>query len=82
TSISQYDFAKPYHDINESVDGGLTDLAKRSKVFSNFISDVVASLLDGTIDNAVVNNVSNSAWVQTVNAADQAYQPGKFTTFA
>ena len=82
TSISQYDFAKPYHDINESVDGGLLDLAKRSKVFSNFISDVVASLLGGTIDNAVVNNVSNSAWVQTVNAADQAYQPGTFTTFA
>ena len=82
TKVSQYDFAKPYNNINESVDGGLLDLAKRSKVFSNFISDVVASLLDGTIDSTVVNNASNSAWVQTVKAADEAYQPGTFTTFA
>ncbi|MEH6552363.1 MAG: DUF3604 domain-containing protein [Pseudomonadales bacterium] len=82
TSISQYDFAKPYHNINESVDGGLLDLAKRSKVFGNFVSDVIASLLDGTIDNTIVNNVSSSAWVQTVEAADEAYKPGTFTTFA
>jgi hypothetical protein len=82
TSVSQYDFAKPYHDINESVDGGLLDMAKRGKVFNNFISDVVASLLDGTIDNAVINDASNSAWVETIEAADEAYKPGTFTTFA
>jgi hypothetical protein len=82
TSVSQYDFAKPYHDINESVDGGLLDMAKRGKVFNNFISDVVASLLDGTIDSAVVNDASNSAWVETIEAADEAYKPGTFTTFA
>ena len=53
--VSQYDFAKPYHNINESVDGGLLDLSSRSKVFYGFISGVIASLLDGTIDNAFVN---------------------------
>lgn len=82
TSISQYDFAEPYHNINESVDGGLLDLSKRSKVFYGFIANVVASLLDGTITNSVVNDVSNSAWIQTVEAADEAYNPGTFTTFA
>ncbi|MCX2982932.1 DUF3604 domain-containing protein [Halieaceae bacterium IMCC14734] len=82
TSISQYDFAKPYHNINESVDGGLLDLSKRSKVFYGFVSDVVISLLDGVIDNAAVNNVSKSAWSQTVEAANAAYVPGTFTTFA
>ena len=80
--ISKYDFAKPYHDINESVDGGILDLSKRSKVFSNFVSDVVISLLDGTIDNMTVNSVSKSAWSKTVAAANAAYQPGTFTTFA
>ena len=82
TPVSKYDFAKPYHNINESVDGGLLDLASRSKVFYGFISDVVANLLDGTIDNAFVNNVIQSAWSETVEAADAAYQPGTFTTFA
>ena len=82
TPVSQYDFAQPYNNINDSVDGGLLDLAKRSKVFSNFVSDVVANLLDGTIDSAVVNDASNAAWMQTVEAADEAYKPGTFTTFA
>jgi len=82
TPISQYDFAKPYHNINESVDGGLFDMLSRSKLFYGFTSDVVANLLDGTIDNAVVNKVSNSAWIRTIEAANEAYQPGTFTTFA
>ena len=56
--------------------------SSRSKVFYGFISDVVANLLDGTIDNAFVNNVSKSAWSETVEAADEAYLPGTFTTFA
>jgi hypothetical protein len=82
TSISEYDFAEPYHNINDSVDGGLLDLSNRSKVFYGFISNVVANLLDGTISNSVVNDVSQSAWRQTVEAADEAYKPGSFTTFA
>ena len=82
TAFSQYELAKEYHNINESVDGGLLDLAKRSKVFGNFISDVVGGLLDGTIDNSVVNKVSKSAWSKTIEAADEAYMPGTFTTFA
>ena len=82
TAFSQYELAKEYHNINESVDGGLLDLAKRSKIFGNFISDVVGGLLDGTIDNSVVNKISTSAWSKTVEAADEAYVPGTFTTFA
>ncbi|MEZ7953150.1 MAG: DUF3604 domain-containing protein [Halioglobus sp.] len=82
TSVSQYDFAKPYHNMNESVGGGLLDLAKRSKVFSNFVSDVVASLLNGTINDGVVNDALKSGWIQTVEAANEAYKPGTFTTFA
>jgi len=82
TKISKYDFAEPYHDINESVDGGLFDMLSRSRVFYGFTSAVVANLLDGSIDKVVVNQVSQSAWSKTVEAADAAYQPGRFTTFA
>ena len=82
TDFSQYELAKPYHNINESVDGGILDLAKRSMVFSNFLNDVVGGLLDGTIENSVVNKVSKSAWSKTIEAADEAYVPGTFTTFA
>ena len=82
SAVSKYNFAEPYHNINESVDGGLLDLLKRSKVFYGFVSDVVANLLDGTITSSIVNDVSNAAWIKTIEAADEAYNPGTFTTFA
>jgi hypothetical protein len=82
TAFSRYELTKPYHNINESVGGGLFDLARRSNIFNNFISDVVAALLDGTFSNDVVNTIIKSAWAQSIEAANDAYQPGKFTTFA
>ena len=82
SAVSKYNFAEPYHNINESVDGGLLDLLKRSKVFYGFVSDVVANLLDGTMTSSIVNDVSNTAWIKTIKAADEAYKPGRFTTFA
>jgi len=82
TAFSQLDLAVPYHDINASVDGGILDLNKRSQVFFNFISDVVAGLLDGTITDQTINTITQSAWVTTIEAANRAYKPGQFTTFA
>lgn len=82
TEFSQFELAKPYHNINESVDGGILDLGKRSTVFNNFVSDVVANLLDGNFDNATLNNINQSAWATAIEAANEAYQPGTFTTFA
>ena len=82
TEFSQYELSESYHNINDSVDGGLFDMAKRNLIFNHFFSDVVANLLDGTFDNATVNKVSKSAWIETMEAANAAYQPGQFTTFA
>ena len=82
TAFSEYELSKSYHDINDSVDGGLFDIAKRNLIFNNFRSDVVANLLDGTFNSDVINSVSKSAWVKTVDAANEAYRPGQFTTFA
>ena len=82
TAFSEYELSKSYHGINDSVDGGLFDLAKRNLIFNNFRSDVVASLLDGTFNSDVINSVSKSGWTKTVDAANEAYRPGQFTTFA
>ena len=81
TDFSTYALSEPYHNINDSVGGGIFDLAKRSSVFSNFIGDVVGSLVDKTISETEINSVSQSAWQDTIEAANEAYQPGKFTTF-
>ena len=58
TDFSTYALSEPYHNINDSVGGGIFDLAKRSLVFSNFIRDVVGSLVDKTISEAEINSVS------------------------
>ncbi|WP_108787262.1 DUF3604 domain-containing protein [Erythrobacter sp. Alg231-14] len=82
TKFSQYELSQPYHDINEEVDGGLLDLGSRNNVFSNFIADVVRALLDGTVGEDELNDITSSAWQETIAAADEAYRPGSFTTFA
>lgn len=81
TDFSKHELAKPYHDINKDVDGGLLALSKRSKAFYNFVADVVGGLLDGTLDKKEVNDISGSYWRDTIAAADAAYRPGQFTTF-
>ena len=57
TAFSEYELSKSYHDINDSVDGGLFDIAKRNLIFNNFRSDVVANLLDGTFNSDIINSV-------------------------
>ena len=81
TEFSKYELSKPYHNMNDEVSGDLFDMNTRNNVFNNFTADVVANLLDGTFDAEVVNKVSKSAWQRTIEAANAAYQPGKFTTF-
>ncbi len=39
-------------------------------------------MLDGSIDTAVTDAVTKSAWLDTIRSADEAYVPGSFTTFA
>ena len=82
TAFSRHPLAEAYHGINDSLDGGVLDLAKRSRAFYNFVSDVVASLLDGSITSEELKVISRSAWADTVKAANEAYRPGHFTTFA
>lgn len=82
TAFSKHKLAQDYHNINDEVDGGLLDLNARSKVFFNFVSDVVMALKRGEITEDETNAISSNTWQTTVQAANDAYVPGKFTTFA
>ena len=39
-------------------------------------------LADGGVDRDLINRITNSTWQKTIKAADDAYKPGIFTTFA
>jgi hypothetical protein len=55
--------------------------AQRNSAFSSFLGDMLAGIAAGTIDETEVRNITRSAWLDTINAAEQFYRPGKFTTF-
>jgi len=82
SEFSKYEFTKPLHNINESVGDGLFSLIKRSGLFRPFAEKIREGLDDGTIDGSLIDEVGRSVWQKTIKAADEAYAPGTFTTFA
>ncbi|MEZ5504258.1 MAG: DUF3604 domain-containing protein [Halioglobus sp.] len=82
SEFSRYDVAKPLHDINAPSNMTRFSLIERGKAFATFLPGVINGLLDGSIDLPMVEAVTKSAWRDSIRAANDAYVPGRFTTFA
>lgn len=84
TAFSKNEFAEPFHDLNApgSFGTGLVSRAKRLLAFSGFIPNATKGLGDGSLDRQEVLGVVRDAWEDTIDAAEQFNDPGRFTTFA
>ena len=82
SEFSKYDFTKPVHNLNENVSNSIFSILKRSGLFRGFGGAMQEGLEDGTVDRELVETVGNTVWQKTIKAADDAYKPGIFTTFA
>lgn len=82
TEFARYPETEILHNINAPDNFGPLSLLGRSKAFRQSIASFLAGLLDGSIDSAVTDAVTKSVWQDSVLAADEAYVPGVFTTFA
>jgi Protein of unknown function (DUF3604) len=82
SEFSRYDVAKPLHDINAPGNMTRFSLIARGKAFASFMPGVLKGLRDGSIDVTLADAVTKSAWRDAIRAADEAYVPGSFTTFA
>ncbi len=82
TEFSRYEVARPLHDINAPDNMGEMSLVNRGSNFANFVPNTLAGILAGRIDGELVTAISKSAWKDTIRAANDAYKPGRFTTFA
>ncbi len=82
SEFSKYDFSEPMHDLNETVSNSIFSIIKRSGLFRAFARAVNESFQDGSLDRDLVGRVATSTWRKTIKAADEAYKPGIFTTFA
>jgi len=82
SAFSKLDVAQSLHDINAPDNMGDLSILGRGKAFASFIPAMIAGIADGTIDTTLIESVTKSAWLDTIDAAEQYNMPGKFTTFA
>ena len=82
SEFSKYDFTKPVHNLNKNVSNSIFSILKRSGLFRGFGGAMREGLEDGTVDIELIEKVGKSVWGKTIKAADDAYKPGIFTTFA
>ena len=82
TKFSKTSAAQPIHNINAPDNYGAYSFFGRQTAFATFLPDVVGELIAGNLDEVEIEAVTRSAWADSINAADQYNQPGKFTTFA
>ena len=84
TEFSKNSFSEPYHGLNapENMGAGSLDVLNRMGTFSSFMPAAVSQIRSGELDRDEVLGVVRSAWRDSINAADEFYEPGRFTTFA
>lgn len=82
SEFSGYDISEPLHDINAPDNMTRSSQLARGEAFTSFIPSVLTGFADGSIDAKMAEAVTRSAWLDTIKAANEAYDPGFFTTFA
>lgn len=84
TEFSKNPFSEPYHGLNapENMGAGVLDVLDRMRTFGSFIPAAVSQIRSGELARDEVLGVVRSAWRDSINAADEFYDPGAFTTFA
>ncbi len=82
SEFARYEITRPLHNINAPENMNEWSLVERGAAFGTFLPGVLGGMLAGDIDPQLVNRISRAAWVDTIRAANDAYTPGRFTTFA
>ena len=84
SEFSKNPFSEPYHGLNapENMGDNTFSILKRLSTFSSFLQAAVGQIRSGELDRDEVLDVVRSAWRDSIDAADQFYDPGNFTTFA
>jgi hypothetical protein len=81
TDLSKLDMYKPLHNLNAPENLNVASIGKRGAFYATFIPQTIQGLYDGTVDMEMALEIVHSAWIDTIRAAEEYNDPGKFTTF-
>ena len=82
TELSRLPISEFLHDLNAPDNRGFWSLAKRARTFGTVVPQFTDEIQSGRISREMVDEVSRTAWLDTIQAADEANVPGRFTAFA
>jgi hypothetical protein len=81
SDFSRTALAQPLHDLNAPGNMGYLSLPGRVRAFAGFLPKAVTAVQTGEVDREAVLDITRAAWLDTVDAAEQFNEPGRFTTF-
>ena len=81
TPLADVEGLEYMHDLNAPDKMVPGSNPQRGKAFSSFLGDLLRDIADGKIDEDLTNEIARDAWSDTIKAAEENYEPGKFTTF-
>ncbi len=82
SALSRLSITEIVHDLNAPDNRGLFTLATRAKVFGTLVPGFIEKIRAGEVERQEIDDISKSAWRDTIDAADEANVPGRFTAFA
>jgi hypothetical protein len=81
TEMSKLPYVEFLHNLNAPENLNSGSIPRRFQAFSTFLQNTLTGLDDGSVDLEMVNDITRTAWADTIKAANEFNKPGEFTTF-
>lgn len=81
TEFSKLPHVQDLHNLNAPENLNTASLPQRIRAFTTFLPQTLTAIAEGSIDIDMVNDITRTAWADTISAAEAFNKPGEFTTF-